>query len=79
MIVCPMYLKSAISEDRDKILGTVIIANDGEPTSDTVHNYNVQILSRNGLVFRTGKILGWSRESKSPMQLLTEALRVAGY
>jgi hypothetical protein len=79
MIIVDMQLQSAISPDRDRTLGRVLIINDGEPTDARLHNYRVEAISTVGRVFRRGNVRDWPRDSRSPLQLLTAALKALGY
>lgn len=79
MIVVEMRLDSAISESRDRPLGSLRISNDGEPTSAARHNYDVEVLGVKGQTIRRGRLENWPRDAKSPMQLLAAALDACGY
>lgn len=74
-----MVLVSAIDGHQHN-LGSVQISNDGRTdASERLHSYDVQILNKNGRIFRDGRVENWDREGKSPMQLLAAALKAAGY
>jgi hypothetical protein len=79
VIVVEMNLQSALSNSRDRHLGSIRISNDGKPTNMTRHNYDVEVLGVKGQTIRRGRLENWPRDSKSPMQLLGAALDACGY
>jgi hypothetical protein len=79
MIVINMQLKSAISESRNAVLGTLIIVNDGSSTNPNRGNYHVQMRGKTGRVIRSGEVKDHSRKSLPVGTLVRKALEAMKY
>lgn len=73
MIVVTMYLRSAISTQRNRLLATVTIANDGTGDAKT-GNYNVKARVGSRGKMREARVEGFPRRTKTVLELLRRAL-----
>lgn len=71
MIVVTLDLKSAISDDRSRRLGTVLIANEGGDRRRA--NYDVRA-TRDGKRVYNARVEAFPRGSRSALELLRRAL-----
>jgi hypothetical protein len=78
MIVVTVELKSAISSSRDKLLGTLLITNDGTG-SETRGNYDVLFRGAKGGSGKSGKVSEYPRNDVAIWNLIRQACEVAGY
>ena len=82
MIVVPFVLASAV-DGRVHVLRTIHIINDGTGTV-TRRNYDVKLFGKapggrgEGRLLRTGRVEDWPSESRTPQDLLAEALASIG-
>lgn len=77
MIIVNIDLKSAISTDRDRHLGTLHICNIGG--TKALGDYSIQVFSPKGKLGRQGLVRDYPRESISVLNLVRRALFATGY
>lgn len=73
MIVVTIELRSAVSRDRDKVLGVVGIANDGTGDADRASYDAVASRGPRGKSY-VGRVEGFPKKSRSALELLRRAL-----
>jgi len=78
MIEVRVMLRSAFGSHRDKVLGTMTIANDGSGTHTCGH-YNVTARVGQRGKLRTGRVENFSRQSNTGMALVLRALKATGF
>ena len=79
MIVVTVELVSAISPDRDKVLGRMCIANDGSIDDPTRGNYDAWVRRKGTTSYRSatriGRVENFPRQSYVIWRLVLRALR----
>lgn len=73
MIVVELHLKSAVSTTRDRLLGKVLIANDGTGLKNRGY-YEVRAFRPTSLRLHKGRVENFPRKSRSALELLRRAL-----
>lgn len=73
MIVVDIRLKSAVARSRDRLLGKVLIANDGTGLKNRGY-YEVRAFRPTSLRLHKGRVENFPRRSRSALELLRRAL-----
>lgn len=79
MIIVTVELKSAIADSRSKVLGRLIICNDGTAVSNARGNYTAEFFGSSGGAGKKGRVENYPRLAVSIWNLVRRACETAGY
>ncbi len=78
MIVVTVELKSAISASRNRMLGQLVISNDGTG-GETYGNYDARFTGEAGRAGKRGRVERYPRKALAIWNLIRRACEAAGY
>ena len=79
MIIVTVELKSAIDDSRSRLLGKMILANDGTSTTASKGHYDAVFFGGSGGAGKRGRVENYPRNAVAIWNLIRRACEAAGY